>query len=268
MTRSTIHAVRVSVLIAAVSGCSGSATKTSTPTAPTTPAAPVIVINAPVPASPADGTSSTGWPTLTVNNAIRTGPAGSLVYRFDLSTTSDFTNITITSSVAEGAGQTSFTPNVTPLPADQSVLYWRAVAIDPQNAVQSPPSATQSFKEVNPPSRAATIAAQQGRTLWSGAVPPGAPGHATMGNGWGIGTLVSFDGVAFLSPELDQLQWFDCVDRGMAPQAALDWMRGNGYPTQAVFYPDTGSGIPVVGFAHQYAAFTNGRWDMTLRSGG
>ncbi len=268
MQKQTMRATSVCTLMFALAACSSSATKTSTPTAPTTSAAPVIVINAPVPVSPADGTSSTGWPALTVNNAVRTGPAGSLVYRFDLSTTSDFTNITITSSVAEGGGQTSFTPNVTPLPPDQSVLYWRAVAIDPQNAVQSPPSATQSFKEANPPSKAATIAAQQGRALWPGAVPPGTPGHATMGNGWGIGMLASFDGVVFLSPELDQLQWFDCVDRGMTPQAALDWMHGNGYPTQAVFYPDTGSGIAVVGFAHQYAAFTNGRWDMTLRSGG
>jgi hypothetical protein len=223
----------------------------------------VIVINAPVPVSPADGTSSTGWPTLTVNNAIRTGPAGTLVYRFDLSTTSDFSNITITSSVPEGAGQTSFIPNVTPLPADQTVLYWRAVAIDPQNAVQSPPSAALSFKEVNPPSRAAAIAAQQGVVLWPGQVPPGNPGNATMGNGWGIGTLVSFDGVVFLSPTIDELQVFDCMDRGMAPQAAIDWMHSHGYGTPAAWFPD----VAVIGFAHQYLAFISGRWDMVLRAG-
>lgn len=267
MQMKLIRATSVSVLVLVLGACSGGVTKTSTPTSPTGPTTAVIVINAPVPASPSDGAAAVGWPTLTVNNATRSGPAGTLVYRFDLATGPDFANITVTSSVPEGAGQTSFTPAVTPLPADQSVLYWRAVAIDPQNAVQSPPSTTQSFKENNPPSLAAQIATQQGRALWSGAIPPGDPGHATMGNGWGVATLVSFDGAVFLSPELDELQIFDCMDRGMSPQAAIDWLHGHGYSTQAVFYPDTGSGIPVIGFPHQYIAFVNGRWDMTLRAG-
>jgi hypothetical protein len=256
----TTRKIGVCGLLLALGACSGSATKTSTPTAPT---APAIVINAPTPVSPADGTSSVGWPTLTVNNSTHTGSVGTLLYRFDISTASDFSNIIVTGSVVEGGGQTSYTPNVTPLPADQSTLYWRAVAMDSQNAVQSPPSSTQSFKESSPPSKAQQIASQQGRTLWSGAVPPGTPGQATMGNGWGVSQLVSFDGVAFLSPELDQLQWFDCVDRGMSPQAALDWMRGHGYSSQAVYYPD----ISVVGFTHQYIAFISGRWDMVLRAG-
>ncbi|HEX4566240.1 MAG TPA: hypothetical protein VH138_06385 [Vicinamibacterales bacterium] len=263
MQKQTIRGTSVCTLVFALGACSGSATKTSTPTTPT---APAIVISAPVPVSPDNGGNVTGWPTLTVNNATRTGPAGVLTYRFDVSTASDFTNITVTGSIVEGAGQTSFTPNV-PVPADQSTLYWRAIAIDAINAVQSPASATQSFKENNPLSKAAQIAAQQGRTLWPGAVPSGTPGQTTMGKGWDVGQLVSFDGASFLSPELDQLQWFDCVDRGMAPQAALDWMRSHGYSTQAVFYPDTGSGIPVVGYPHQYIAFEGGRWDMVLRSG-
>jgi hypothetical protein len=267
MQKQTIRATTLCALVAALAACSGSATKTATPTGPGT-STPSIVINAPTPASPSDGTSAVGWPTLTVNNATRTGPAGAITYRFDVSTASDFSNIIVTASVPEGAGQTSFTPNVLPLPADQTTLYWRAVAIDAQNAVQSSPSTTQSFKENNPPSKAAQIAQQQGRTLWSGAVPPGTPGQATMGKGWDVTQLVSFDGVQFLSPEVDELQWFDCVDRGMAPQAALDWIRSHGYSTQAVFYPDTGSGIPVVGYPHQYIAFEGGRWDMVLRSGG
>jgi hypothetical protein len=263
MQKQTIRAASVCVLVFAL-GCSGSATKTSTPTTPT---APTIAINAPMPASPSDGTSAVGWPTLTVNNATHTGPVGPISYRFDVSTASDFTNIITTALVQEGSGQTSFTPQVLPLPADQATLYWRAVAIDSQNAVQSPPSTTQTFKENNPPTKAAQIAQQQGRTLWSGAVPPGTPGQARMGNGWEVVNRVSFDGVAFLSPELDELQWFDCVDRGMTPQGALDWMRSNGYATQALFYPDTGSGIPVVGFSHQYIALQGGIWELVTRVG-
>lgn len=261
MMKKTLCAAAVCVAMLAAA-CSGGVTKTSTPTTPTAPTAPSIVINAPVPASPSDGASSTGWPTLTVNNATRTGPAGALTYRFDISTTSDFTNIIVTASVAEGGGQTSFTPTLTP-PADQTVLYWRAVAIDPVNAVQSPASSTQSFKEVNPPTKAGQIAAQQGRTLWSGAVPPGNPGQITLGPGWGVGNLVSFDGIAFLSPELDQLQILDCLDRGMTPQQAIDFLHAHGYATAAVYYPE----VLAIGFSHQYMALVSGRWELVLRAG-
>ena len=260
--KKSILATGVCALFLAV-GCGG-VTQTSTPPPVTTPTPTVIVINAPVPASPADGTSSTGWPTLIVNNSTRTGPAGALVYRFDHSTTSDFNNIVATGSVAEGSGQTSFTPNnVVPPPADQTTFYWRAVAIDPLNQVTSPASTTVSFKFSNPPTKAQLIAQQQGVVLWPGAVPPGTPGKAVMGNGWQIGNLVSWDGVRFLSPSLDELQVFDCMDRGMQPQQAIDWMHSHGYGTPAGWYPD----VSVIGFAHQYLALISGRWDMVLRSG-
>jgi hypothetical protein len=260
MNTVTIRASSVCAAVLAVGACSGSATKTATPTNPTPTA---IVINAPVPAAPSDGTTSTGWPTLTVNNSTRTGPAGSLVYRFDVSSTSDFNNIIVTSTVPEGSGQTSYTPTLSPGPADQSTLYWRAVAIDPINMVASSASATQSFKYSNPPTKAGQIAAQQGVVLWPGVVPPGAPGGATMGNGWNIATLVSFDGVQFLSPTIDELQLFDCMDRGMQPQQAIDWMHSHGYSTPAAWFPD----VAVIGFAHQYLALIGGRWDMVLRAG-
>jgi hypothetical protein len=258
----TIRATCVCTLVVALGACSGSQTSTQTPTTPTPP---TTAINAPIPVSPADGTSAVGWPTLTVNNATHTGTVGPLLYRFDISTVSDFSNIVVTGSVVEGSGQTSYTPNVTPLPADQSTLYWRSVAMDSQNAIQSPPSTTQSFKENNPPTKAAQIAQQQGVTLWPGAVPSGTPGQAQMGNGWGVGQLVSFDGIPFLSPTLDELQIFDCMDRGMSAQQAIDFLHSHGYSTQAVSYPQVGGGV--IGFAHQYIAFENGRWDMVLRAG-
>jgi len=265
MKRVTIRATSVCTLILAVGGCSGSATKTSTPTGPSNPTN-TIVINAPVPVSPADGAAATGWPTLTVNNATHSGPAGALTYRFDISTASDFTGIIDTGAVGEGSGQTTYTSTKTPLPADQSTLYWRVVAMDLVNAVQSPASTTQSFKEANPPTKAAQIASQQGVILWPGQAPPGDPGHARMGNGWNIGQLTSWDGVTFMSPMLDELQVFDCMDRGMTPQQAIDWLHSHGYSTQAASYT-VGGGIPVIGFPHQYIAFTNGVWDMTLRAG-
>ena len=262
MQTATIRATSVSVLILAVGACSGSATKTNTPTGPSNPTN-AIVINAPVPVSPSDGATATGWPTLTVNNATHSGPAGALTYRFDISTASDFTNIIDVGAVAEGGGQTTYTSTKTPLPSDQSTLYWRATAMDLVNTVQSPASTTQSFKEANPPTKAAQIASQQGVILWPGQVPPGDPGHATMGNGWNVAQLTSYDGVAFMSPTLDELQVFDCIDRGMQPQQAIDWMHGHGYGTPAGWYPD----IAVIAFTHQYLAFIGGRWDMVLRAG-
>jgi len=261
MKTKTIRATSVFAVILAVGGCGG-ATKTSTPTTPTPTPTP-IVINAPTPVSPSDGATSTGWPTLVVNNATHTGPAGTLSYRFDISTTSDFTNIIMTSTVVEGNNQTSVSPDVAAGPPDQTVLYWRVVAFDAVNGATSPASTTQSFKFSLPPTKAAQIAQQQGKVLWSGAVPPGDPGHANMGNGWNIGNLVSFDGVRFLSPEIDELQVFDCMDRGMQPQQAIDWMHSHGYGTPAAWFPD----VAVIGFAHQYLAFIGGRWDMVLRAG-
>jgi hypothetical protein len=152
---------------------------------------------------------------------------------------------------------------VSPLPADQTTFYWRAVAIDPLNQVQSPASATVSFKFSNPPSRAEQIAKQQGLNLWPGTVPPGAAGQAQMGNGWEVGNRVSYDGVIFLSPTIDELQVFDCMDRGMQPQQAIDWMHANGYSTPAAWY----ASVAVIGFPHQYMALINGVWNMVLKAG-
>src|SRR6516165_6013797 len=62
MMKKSILATSVFGLILGLGGCGG-ATQTSTPPPVTTPT-PTIVLNAPVPASPADGTASQGWPTL------------------------------------------------------------------------------------------------------------------------------------------------------------------------------------------------------------
>jgi hypothetical protein len=39
-------------------------------------------------------------------------------------------------------------------------------------------------------------------------------------------------------------------------------MHGNGYPTIAGYYRD----IAVIGFAFQYMALVNGRWDLVLKA--
>jgi len=186
-----------------------------------------------------------------------------LVYRFDVGTSATFTTIVLTATVSETPNQTSFTPPGGQAPPPQANVFWRAIAIDPINLATSPASVPQSFTYTPPPSAAAALAAQEGLVLWPGVQPPGANGHATLGNGWGVGTPTSYTGVTFVSPTLDQLQVFDLIDRGLDPQSAINWMNGNGYPTVAAWYPS----VAVIGFQYSYLALINGTWNIVIKVG-
>lgn len=84
-----------------------------------------------------------------------------------------------------------------------------------------------------------------------------------MGSDWTVEPLVSFDGHTFMNPPLDELQIFDLMDRGMDPESAIAWMHANGYATAAAYYPS----VQVIGFAYEYLALVNGRWDVVLKVG-
>ena len=84
-----------------------------------------------------------------------------------------------------------------------------------------------------------------------------------MGNNWDVQTLVSFDGVRFVSPPIEALRVFDLMDRGLDPDAAFRWMNANGYPTVAVYYPS----VAAIGFPFQYMANIGGVWHMVTRNG-
>ena len=255
------------LLIGAGSACSSSTpaqpTTAPTVTTPATTPSPSVVIGAPTPVTPSNGATTSGYPTLTVADAGRTGPAGALVYRFDIAASSTFGTILLSGTVSETPGQTSFTPPAATPPLAQSPVFWRAVAIDPVNLVASPASAVQSFTYTTPPSQAAQLAAQLGVPLWPGAQPPGNSGHATMGDGWGIGNPISYTGVVFVSPQIDQLQVFDLLDRGLDPQSAIDWMLSHGYPTIAAYYP----AVSVIGFQYSYLALINAQWVVVIKAG-
>ena len=260
--KNVIAAVCLLVLPAALVSCSGGkATTTSTPTGPTTPS---IVINAPSPVSPANGSTSTGgWPTLTVNNATHTGSVGTLAYRFDIASDANFGSIVLVGNIIETPNQTSYTPTSTQNATNQTTYYWRCTVSDTASNIQGPSSTTQNFVYSDPPSTAARIAAQEGAVLWPGATPTGNMGQARLGDAWNVGVLTSFDGHAFLSPTIDELRVFDLLDRGMSPQQGIDWLNSHGYGTQAVWYP----GPAAIGFPFQYMALINGRWDLVLRAG-
>src|SRR5262249_50099610 len=155
--------------------------------------------------------------------------------------------ISVTGTVPEGSGRTSFVPSSSQAPSVQTTLYWRAIAVDQTNNVSSPASSAISFV-FGKPTVQADLAAQQGLALWPGAQPTGTSGRAVMGPGWDLATLVSFDGVRHVKPTIEELRVLDLIDRGMDPQSALNWMNSNGYGTVAVYYPS----VQVIGFPFEY----------------
>jgi len=227
---------------------------------------PALALSTPNPVAPQAGATPSGWPTLTVTNSIRTGPVAQLSYRFDVSTTSTFASTILSATVSEGPnGQTSFTPPFsTPLPAG-TLLFWRVTAVDAQDGITSAASTTLSFTP-QALTRQAFLAVTEGQTLWPGIQPPGTNGHATLGDGWDVRSVTSFNGVTFLSPPLEILQEFDLIDRGMDPQAAIDWMHANGYFNDGVWSPSNS----VVGYPFEYIFLNNdtGAWDLVVRVGG
>jgi hypothetical protein len=233
---------------------------------------PAIAINAPLPIAPLTNAQTSPRPALRVANAVRTGPAGAITYRFEISTVSSFASILMTGTNSEGVNETGFIP-LTDLPTSV-ILFWRAVAFDLANGVSSAPSAVQSFS-ASRPSQAETVAVELGQPLWPGQVPTGTVGHATMGNdiafgaGWAIQTLYYAPGnVHFQSPDIEMLRLFDLLDRGFDPDGATAWMNQHGYPTQALWYPPPEKAV--IGLRYVYIAArgkvsVNGIWDIVVR---
>ena len=221
---------------------------------------PAIVVNAPVPIAPLTGSTTQSRPALRVTNATRIGANGPITYFFEISTSATFASILTSGTNTEGVNETGFIPTID-LPSS-GALYWRATATDAADSISSVPRAVQRFT-ASILSQAQVVAAQLGVKLWPGQQPPGATGHATMGSDWTVEPIVSFDGVSFINPPLDELQIFDLLDRGMSPPDAVQWMHDHGYATIGVWYPD----VAVLAFAYEYIAFIDGRWDIVIRAG-
>jgi hypothetical protein len=221
---------------------------------------PAIVLSPPVAVSPLTGTQSASRPTFTVSNIVKLGQPGPLVYTFEIASNSGFSPVAVSGTVSEGAGQTSFTPTSDLGPG--VTYYWRATAIDATNSLSSPPSTTQVFT-TRPRTRQEDLAAQLGVPLWPGVQPPGSTGQAVMGDNWNVQTLYHAPSrTTFVSPTIEELRLFDLMDRGLDPQAAINWLPANGYPTTAAYYPS----IRVIGVPYEYMALSaSGRWDLVLR---
>jgi len=130
------------------------------PTNPTpTPTTTLARLTAPAPSAPANqGQLSTLRPTLTVNNGTSDQPSGTRTYEFQISDRSDFSSVTGGASlasrgasflvvasktgVAEGSGQTSFTPDEDLQPTTR--FYWRSRVV--QGTAVSDWSEVRTFK--------------------------------------------------------------------------------------------------------------------------
>ena len=126
-------------------------------TGPYTPAATFevytpVVIAAPTVIGPTGGQlAPDNDPTLAVQNAVVTGPAETIRYRFELSTDPAFATLSAVLTVTQSAG-TSTTVDPGALPDDQ-VFYWR-VRVSAQSRigeVVGPWSPTASFRTPVPP---------------------------------------------------------------------------------------------------------------------
>lgn len=102
-----------------------------------------VSLSTPVPISPLPGAATGARPPLTVRNVTKTGPAGALTYRFEITQTASFSPIVASGTVNETSAQTTFIPAQDLNP--NQTYFWRATAIDQSSAATSAPSVAQSF---------------------------------------------------------------------------------------------------------------------------
>jgi hypothetical protein len=103
-----------------------------------------IVINAPVPTSPAANATVDGIrPTFTFTNATRSGPVGAVAYQVEVASDAAFTNKITVWNITEQSGQTT-----TQMPVDlkyRGVYYWHVFAFDISWVARGPWSPTLGF---------------------------------------------------------------------------------------------------------------------------
>jgi len=104
---------------------------------------PAIVIDSATLVSPISGAGTGARPTFTVTNAIHSGPAGPITYKFEIASSSAFSPVVVTGTVNEGVSRTTYTPN-TDLPPE-TTLYWRVTASDVANGVPGPTTLPATF---------------------------------------------------------------------------------------------------------------------------
>ncbi len=106
---------------------------------------PEVVLQAPVLSSPGANGATSQQPTLTVNNVQRSGPAGAIVYRFDVARSAAFNPIVYSGTQPERGGL-GFTSHTVTAQLPEGTYWWRAQATDTTNNVTGPLSSASPFR--------------------------------------------------------------------------------------------------------------------------
>ena len=208
---------------------------------------PEVILSQPVNGDPQPNATVGEQPTLNVNNVGRTGPAGPIFYRFEISEDAAFSPPVYSATVAERTDR-PFTGHDVAIKLVEKTYFWRVIASDPANAVVSAASAA-SAMNVQPFSlRQAVIldspddfrifaetakitslvmgpsginvdfTRKNGPDRWPDIFPPGFSGpiQYSMGMAWKI------DGRWYASAPIEM--WNDRLEGGGPPQDyALNW---------------------------------------------
>jgi len=105
---------------------------------------PEVVIQAPTLGDPVDKSTVSQLPTLNVNTVQRTGPAGPIFYRFEISETSSFSSLVQSATVKERT-DLPYTSHAVTSKLAAKIYYWRVQASDPSNSITSPYSNIAQF---------------------------------------------------------------------------------------------------------------------------
>ena len=106
---------------------------------------PEVILQQPVLGDPQPNATVGESPTINVNRVQRTGPAGPVFYRFEISEVASFNPLVYSATVAERT-DLAFTPHAVTTKLLEKTYFWRVLATDPSNAVNSPFSATGQFR--------------------------------------------------------------------------------------------------------------------------
>ena len=108
---------------------------------------PEVVLQKPTLGDPAPNSSQPEQPILNVYSVPRTGPAGAITYRFEVSESSGFGSLAYVAATVDERTNLPYTPHQVgiKLTADKT-YYWRVQARDASNNVTSPYSDALSFK--------------------------------------------------------------------------------------------------------------------------
>jgi hypothetical protein len=106
---------------------------------------PEVVLQQPVLGDPGPNTIVGASPVLNVNNVQRSGPAGQIFYRFEISDSSSFGSTVYIATVAERS-DLSYTSHAVAATLDAKTYYWRVQASDPANGVTTSYSGVSNMK--------------------------------------------------------------------------------------------------------------------------